>query len=125
MIVAGQYSGSRKLYRSRRGVILGVCQGFADWAEISVGMVRLIAVIALIFTGLFPLVLIYFLMGIFLPLEPAYRDDGRTEGRRRWSGGGSFEDDLNDLKGRVNRMEDEEFDKEREWDDKFRNDSDK
>lgn len=122
MIVAGQYSGSRKLYRSRRGVILGVCQGFADWAEISVGMVRLIAVIALLITGFFPVVLIYFLMGIFLPLDPGSRDDGWTRGYRR-TGGSSVDDDLNDLKGRVNRMEDEEINKEREWDDKFRDDN--
>lgn len=122
MIVAGQYSGSRKLYRSRRGVILGVCQGFADWAEISVGMVRLIAVIALLITGFFPVVLIYFLMGIFLPLDPGSRDDGWTRGYRR-TGESSVDDDLNDLKGRVNRMEDEEINKEREWDDKFRDDS--
>ncbi|MDR1626496.1 MAG: PspC domain-containing protein, partial [Spirochaetia bacterium] len=29
-----------KWYRSRHGIIFGVCQGFAEWKDLSVGMIR-------------------------------------------------------------------------------------
>ena len=89
-----------KLYRSRSGIIFGVCQGFADWRELPVGMVRLVFLLTLIFTGFFPVILIYFGLAIFLPLEPpAYK---RPRDRRR-------EDDDPDF-GR---------DRERDWDQRF------
>jgi phage shock protein C len=61
---------SRTLYRSRRGWIFGVCQGLAEYADISVFWVRFAAFIALLFTGFWPMVLIYIVAAIFLKPAP-------------------------------------------------------
>ncbi len=60
----------RTLYRSRDGWILGVCQGLANYAEINVLWVRLIAVMAVMFTGFWPILLIYIMAGIFIKPAP-------------------------------------------------------
>ena len=59
-----------RLYRSRRGVILGVCRGLAEYFNISVFWVRAIAVGALIFTGLWPVVGLYLLAAVLMKPEP-------------------------------------------------------
>lgn len=52
------YAG--RFYRyPRRGWVAGVCAGIADWLDISVKWVRVVAILALIFSGIFPLVLVY------------------------------------------------------------------
>jgi phage shock protein C len=61
---------SRTLYRSRRGWIFGVCQGLSEYADISVFWVRFAAFIALLFTGFWPMVLIYIVAAIFLKPAP-------------------------------------------------------
>lgn len=58
------------LYRSRRGVILGVCRGLAEYFDISVFWVRVIAVGALVFTGLWPVVGIYLLAAVIMKPGP-------------------------------------------------------
>jgi len=60
----------RKLYRSRNKKIGGVCQGIADYFNMDVTVVRLIAVLALLFVG--GGLLAYLLLWIFIPLEPLY-----------------------------------------------------
>ena len=59
-----------RLYRSRRGIILGVCRGLAEYFNISVFWVRAIAVGGLIFTGLWPVVGIYLLAAVIMKPEP-------------------------------------------------------
>mgnify|MGYP001820053864 CR=1 FL=1 len=127
----------KRLYRSRNGMIFGVCQGIADWQELPVGYLRLGVVVALIFTGFFPVGLLYLAAGFFLPLEPRRgksdyyeRDargkrDYRRESRKEKSGGFSFDDikeEFDDLSSRVNRMEDEVIDKEKDWEKRFKED---
>lgn len=60
----------RKLYRSRNKKIGGVCQGLADYFNVDVTVVRLVAVLALFFVG--GGLLAYLLLWIFIPLEPLY-----------------------------------------------------
>lgn len=68
---------SRTLYRSRRGWIFGVCQGLADYADISVFWVRVAAVIAALITGFWPMLLLYIVAAIFLKPAPVieFSDD--------------------------------------------------
>lgn len=62
------YTG--RFYRyPQRGWVAGVCAGIADWLDISVKWVRVIAILALIFSGIFPLVLIY--AGLWYAMEEA------------------------------------------------------
>ncbi len=68
--------GRRRLYRSRNGNIFGICQGIADWMAVPVGTVRLIVILTAIFTAVLPALLIYLVMAMIIPPEPAgyYRD---------------------------------------------------
>ena len=62
--------GKRGLYRSRNGVIFGVCRGVAEYLNFSVFWTRVIAVCAMFFTGIWPLVGIYFLAALLMKPEP-------------------------------------------------------
>ena len=59
------------LHRSRDGVILGVCRGLAEYFDFSVFWVRAVAVILLVFSGLWPIAAIYFLGALLMKPEPA------------------------------------------------------
>ncbi len=66
------------LYRSRHGIIRGVCRGVAEYLDFSVTWTRLVAVGLLIFTGIWPMVGIYFLAMLVMkpePLVPISSDD--------------------------------------------------
>jgi phage shock protein C len=58
------------MYRSRDGVIFGVCKGISDYFDFSLFWIRAIAVILLIFTGLWPTVVLYFLAALLMKPEP-------------------------------------------------------
>lgn len=60
----------RSLYRSRRGMILGVCRGLAEYFDISIKVTRILAVAALIFTGFWPAVAVYLAAAYFMTPEP-------------------------------------------------------
>ena len=67
--------GSRGLfhggfYRSRRGIILGVCRGIADYFDFSVFWVRLVALALFFFTGFWPTAVVYFLAALLMKPEP-------------------------------------------------------
>ena len=61
---------NRTLYRSRQGWIFGICKGLAEYADISVFWVRLAAIVAVLLTGFWPMVLIYIVAAIFLKPAP-------------------------------------------------------
>ncbi len=125
----------RKLYRSRHGELLGVCQGIADWRELPVGPIRLLVIIIAVSTAVVPVLAIYIAAGFLLPLEPTGQQ--RREARGGFWGRQSREefkdsfrkdrhhtvhdikDEFEDLKEKVSKMEADVFDKEKEWDNKF------
>ncbi|HEY7709921.1 MAG TPA: envelope stress response membrane protein PspC [Candidatus Entotheonella sp.] len=60
----------RGLYRSRRGIICGVCRGVADYLDFSVFWTRAITVVLFFFTGIWPMVGIYVLAALLMKPEP-------------------------------------------------------
>ncbi len=60
----------RGLYRSRRGMIFGVCRGVADYLNISVFWTRVLVIIAFMLTGFCPVAVVYVLAGLLLKKEP-------------------------------------------------------
>lgn len=61
----------KKLYRSRdQRVILGLCGGIAQYYDIDPNLVRLIAAVVTVLTGVFPGVIAYVLGALIVPLEP-------------------------------------------------------
>jgi phage shock protein C len=63
-------SWDKTLYRSRKGMILGVCQGIADYLDFPVIWLRLALVVALFMTGFFPVVVVYFVAALLMKPEP-------------------------------------------------------
>ena len=117
----------RGLYRSRNGVLLGVCRGVADYFDFSVFWIRAIAVILFIFTGFWPVVGLYLLAALLMKSEPAtaagiglkqssgsrYRCAGHDAAerlKRKWK----------HLEKRIRRMEDKVTSRDFDWDSRLR-----
>lgn len=58
------------LYRSRRGIFMGVCRGIAEHFDISVFWTRLIIFGLFLFTGFWPVGVLYIVAGLLLKVEP-------------------------------------------------------
>jgi phage shock protein C len=114
------------LYRSRNGVILGVCRGLADYFDFSVFWIRASAVILFIFTGFWPVVGIYLLAALLMKSEAAQnteagsdheagsryrcmRNDAAERLKRKWK----------HLEKRICRMEDKVTSQEFDWNSRF------
>jgi len=118
---------SNGLYRSRHGVLLGVCRGVADYFDLNVVWIRILVVALLIMTGLWPMAGIYLVAALMMkpaPVRPISSDDEREfyhsyvhspEGaaqriRRR----------ARDLERRIRRLEDSVTSREFDWDRRIR-----
>ena len=63
----------KKLYRVMAGKkVSGVCMGLAQYLNVDVTIIRLIWVIATLFTSVFPGVILYILCVIIIPVQPGY-----------------------------------------------------
>lgn len=58
------------LYRSRNGVILGVCRGIAEYFDLSVFWVRFFTIMIFFATGFWPTGVIYFVAAFLMKPEP-------------------------------------------------------
>jgi len=114
------------LYRSRDGIILGVCRGVADYFDFSAFWIRAILIVAFIFTGFWPIIGIYILAAILMKSDPnvspkseskrSYHCRHRRTGRetserikRKWG----------HLEKRIRRMEDKVTSREFDWNNRF------
>ncbi|MCI2103557.1 MAG: PspC domain-containing protein [Sphaerochaeta sp.] len=107
---------TNRWYRSPRGKIFGLCTGLAEWRDLDPNMVRIIVALIVIFTGVFPGAIIYLILSLIIPMQP--------EGYQAAEAAGQPSDDelkrkYDDLKKKVETMENDMFDKERDWDDRF------
>jgi phage shock protein C len=66
----GNLVSSRGIYRSRRGVLMGVCRGFSDYFDLNVFWIRIIVLLLFLFTGFWPIGVIYIVAGLLLKVEP-------------------------------------------------------
>jgi phage shock protein C len=114
------------LYRSRNGIILGVCRGIAEYFDFSVFWTRAIVLILLFFSGLWPIMALYFVAALLMkpePIMPIKSDDqqefynsyiysrkGATDRLKR-----RYEN----LERRIQRMEHTVTTKEFDWDRKL------
>ncbi|MBN2616775.1 MAG: PspC domain-containing protein [Spirochaetales bacterium] len=123
-----------RLYRSPNGKVMGVCQGIANWLRMDVSLVRLGVIIVSFMTGGVVL-FVYFALGIFLPIDDDYSSESifdkvkdETSSRRRsrpnsYRRGFTVDDvknEFDNLKSRVSNMENTVFNKERDWDERFK-----
>ena len=116
----------RGLYRSRDGIILGVCRGVADYFDFSVFWIRAIAVILFICTGFWPIVGVYIVAALLMKSDPVKtRETGsrrRTGCRHRGNRNETAERlkrKWKHLEKRIRRMEDKVTSREFDWNSRF------
>jgi phage shock protein C len=114
------------LYRSRDGVILGVCRGVADYFNLRVFWVRVILLTLLLVSGIWPMVFIYFMASLLMkpePIRPLENEaekefyDSYTYSRARAAG--RLKRRFQNLDRRIRRMEDTVTAREFDWERKF------
>lgn len=93
------------LYRSRSGILLGVCKGIAEYLDFSVFWTRVIAVALLFFSGLWPVVGLYVLAAVLMKPEPVvpFRNEGDEEFYQSYTSSRSMA--LRRLKRTYDRLE--------------------
>ena len=69
-------------YRSRSGLILGVCKGLAEYFDFSLFGMRVLACILLVFSGVWPITVLYFLAALLMKPEPVL--PLKTEGEQEF-----------------------------------------
>ncbi len=72
--MSGTYRQYRAgLYRSRHGILFGVCKGFADRFDLNVLWLRVAVVIALWITDFWPAAAVYLLAALLMKPAPRWR----------------------------------------------------
>ena len=117
----------RRLYRSRDGMVFGVCQGLADYSELSVFWLRVILIAAFIFSGFFPVVFLYLIAAIIMKLEPVHpvNTDDDLEFYQSYASDRAMalsrvRRKLKNLERRARRMESHVTAREFDWDARLR-----
>jgi phage shock protein C len=117
---------SKGLYRSRNGVILGVCRGLAEYFDFSVFWVRMITLLIFFFSGLWPIFGIYLLAALLMkpaPVIPLSTDeehefyDSYTHSRTRAAQ--RIKQRYERLERRLRRLEDNVTKKTFDWDERL------
>ena len=118
---------TRRWTRSPRGCVLGVATGLAEWRGLPINLTRLLVLLLVCCTSFVPGLIIYLVVALLLPEQTD--DDIIREGNHRYSYYTSYrrrekeDDDLKrryeNLKRKVEGMENDLFDKEKEWDAHF------
>ena len=138
---------TKRWTRSPRGQVLGVATGLAEWRGFPPDITRLVVFLLFIFTAFFPALLVYLAIAIILPeqtkadiiddSDTSYSSDyvytGRRGRRFRSSGAedasfreksdADLEKEYEELKRKVEKMENDVFDKEKEWDARFKDET--
>jgi phage shock protein C len=114
------------LYRSRNGIILGVCRGIAEYFDFSVFWVRAIAIGLLFFSGFWPIMVLYFIAALLMKPEPAipiHTDEDQEFYESYVNSRKGAVDRLkrryDNLERRIRRMEHTVTSREFEWDSKL------
>lgn len=114
------------IYRSRDGVLLGVCKGLAEHYNLSVFWVRLGLVIAFLLSGFWPVIGIYIVASLLMkprPVKPIETDeeqefyDSYVNSPR--SAAQRLRRKYENLERRIRRMEDKVTGRDFEWERKF------
>ncbi len=112
----------RGLYRSRRGIIFGVCRGLAEYFDISVTGARIITFIAFLFGGFWPVGVVYIVAALIMKVEPVLpltsADDAEFYNSYAHSstmGIQRLKRTFDNLDRRIRRMEDIVTSRESDW----------
>lgn len=114
------------LYRSRNGIILGVCRGIADYFDFSAFWIRAILIVIVILTGFWPIIGIYILAALLMKSDPGAADHRKTGGhsncrhrKSRPETAARLKRKWRHLEKRIRRMEDKVTSREYDWNNRF------
>ncbi|WP_136809810.1 envelope stress response membrane protein PspC [Desulfosediminicola flagellatus] len=114
------------IYRSREGVLLGVCQGIADHYDLSIFWVRFGLVIVFMLSGFWPVIGIYIVAALLMkprPVQPIQSDDEQefydSYVNSPRSAAQRLRRKYETLERRIRRMEDKVTGSDFEWERKF------
>ena len=115
-------ASSQGIYRSRRGIFMGVCRGLAEYFNISVFWVRIITLVLFLFTGFWPIGVMYIVAGLIVKMEPVspLRDEKDQEfydsyTHSRPSAIQRIKRKFENIERRIQRMEHTVTSKEFDW----------
>lgn len=132
---------TKRWTRSPRGSILGVATGLAEWKALPVDATRLIVFLIVCCTSFIPGAIAYLVLAIVLPVQTEDDIISESEWNRRNRASHKYADNYQDvdyqevnsekstedlkreyeeLKRKVESMESEMFDREKDWDERFR-----
>ncbi len=115
------------IYRSRNGIIFGICQGISEHFDFSVFWIRAILVIFLLVSGVFPIVFLYILASLIIkpePVKPLYTKneyefyDSYLHSRKMALH--RLNNTFKSLNHRIQRLEDSVTSREFDWETRFR-----
>lgn len=116
----------RGIYRSRDGVVFGVCRGLAEHFDFPVFWVRMALVVMFIFSGFWPVIGAYLIAAFIMkpePVRPIASDDEREFYHAYVNSPKNAAERLKrkfrELERRIRRMEDEVTGREYEWKRRF------
>jgi len=125
----------KKLYRSRNGVVFGVCRGIGEYFNLSVSGIRLILLFLLFlnlifgFFGVFPIIGGYVIMAFLMRPEPAVSPNSENEEEFYHSYTASkslslnrLKDKFDNLDSRIRRMENHVTNRSYDWERRLHSD---
>ncbi len=111
-----------RLYRSRDGIILGVCKGIAEHFDFSIFWDRVITILLLFFSGFWPIVVLYFIAALLMKPEPVIPIQTNEEQEfydsylySRKRAAERLRRRYNNLESRIQRMETHVTSREFDW----------
>ncbi len=119
-----------RLYRSRDGVILGICRGIADNYDIPAFWLRIGVIFIALTTAIWPVILAYFALAFFMKPRPVLplTTEGENEFYNSYTSSRSMalnrlKRKFDNLNNRIHRMEDVVTSKEYRWNQNFPEDT--
>jgi len=106
-------------------MFLGVCSGIAQWRDLPVSLVRFGVVMLAFFTGIFPVLIGYIIVGLILETEPktkdsqSYRNFSQSYKENKQNVADDIRTEYESIKRRVSRMENDAINREQDWEDRF------
>ncbi len=123
---SARVQSGRGVYRSRNGVVAGVCRGLAEYYNLSVFWMRVIVVLLLFFSGFWPVLFVYFVASLVMKPEPVRPIQTEEEQdfydsyvHSRPSAARRLKRRFENLDRRLQRMEDTVTGREFEWEQKM------
>ena len=117
------YKEKRGLYRSRSGAVLGVCKGLAEYFDFSVFWLRAIFIVFLLFSGIWPILILYILASLLMKPEPVRPFETEAEQEfydsyvySRQHAAQRLKRRYGNLDRRIRRLEDSVTSREFDWD---------